>query len=263
MAARRLLWLPLLLAITLTPAMADDAGAPAEGDALVLNPPSIEAGMWFAGTHVSVEAVVPPGSEAAVLCLGPRGKVDLQKKERAMGFLWVAGGEVEIEEVPLFYQLLTSKKLDLLAPAAELERLGLGYAALGASTESDVPEAEWGDLFREFTKLKEKAGHYAVRPGTVKIEAGIDGSPRALAQLWLPADTPLGVHEVRVFSFRAGRGELAETAELRVTQSGVAAATTRIAREHGLAYGIAAVIVALAVGLATGMIFGLASKKGH
>jgi hypothetical protein len=74
---------------------------------------------------------------------------------------------------------------------------------------------------------------------------------------------PWGEYQVRLFGFRAGRGELLRAERLSVAPVGLTARVSTLAQSHGLLYGIVAVVIALGVGLLTGLAFGLVSKEGH
>ena len=227
-----------------------------------IDPTVIGVDLFYKGASVHVEGMLPAGYDAAILCRGQEGAVELKRKGRAAGFLWMNVADVVFEDVPFVYILRTSSALAKLAPAPALEELGVGYPALESRTlRSPARTVEAGD-FREFLKLKESERLYSYEAGGVKFEPGSDGAMHVSAECWLPTQAPWGEYEVRLFGFKSGMGELLRAERLHVAPVGVAARISTLARDHGLLYGILAVVIALGVGLMTGFAFGLVSKKG-
>jgi uncharacterized protein (TIGR02186 family) len=245
----------LLLAAARGPGQ--EAGRPQ--DSVTVEPRVIVAGMLYDGARVHVRADVPADAAVAILCQGDEGPLRLRKKGKALGLFWMNVGDVSWEVVPEVYLLRSSSALDRLAPAAELERLGIGPAALRARARPG-PGAD--ALFGELARLKENDGLWVLAAGGVELRPGRDGAI-ALADLPVPVKAPPGSYQVRVYAFADGRGELVGRAGFEVTQGGVPAFIASLAAEHGLLYGVLAVLVAVAVGLLTGVVFGLGSRKGH
>jgi uncharacterized protein (TIGR02186 family) len=195
--------------------------------------------------------------------LGKEDLVILNRKGKVLGSIWMNVGQVEIENVPDLYVLATSSVLGEMAGPADLERLGVGYAALGRQAVLKGLEGEEGRLFGEFVRLKERDGLFAVSENAIEMESGEGGMVRVTTDIRLPSRVPMGEHRILVHGFAAGAGVLLGTAQVRVTQVGMAASITNLATQHGLLYGILAVVVAILVGLLTGVVFGLGSKKAH
>jgi uncharacterized protein (TIGR02186 family) len=240
------------------------AGAAAQENAgtagaVSLEPREILAGMFYDGDVVLVRADVPAAAGIVVLCRGAEGPLHVRKKGKALGILWLNVGDASWDSVPDVYLLRSSASLETLAPAPELERLGIGTASLRTRAQPG-PGAD--SLFGELVRLKEKDGLWDVTTGTVEIRPGTDGA-LALAELPVPVKAPPGRYEVTVYAFADGRGALVGSGSFEVKQGGVPAFIASLASEHGLLYGVLAVVVAVAVGLLTGVVFGLGSKKGH
>ena len=255
---------PLLSAVLLAalPAPAVAAPAPEPTVSMKIDPTEIRVGAFYNGATVHVEATIPAGYGAAILCSGERDSIELKKKGKVLGFLWMNVGDVVFEDVPSLYVLSTSIPPADLAPASVLEELGVGYRAIESRAARSPDRAESERDFGEFLKLKQSEKLYSYDERGVKLESGPSGTMRVSAECLLPTKAPWGDYEVRLFGFKAGKGELLRTERLRVAPVGVTARLSALARNHGLLYGILAVLIALGVGLLTGLAFGLGSKKG-
>jgi uncharacterized protein (TIGR02186 family) len=227
-----------------------------------LEPREIAAGLFYDGASVQVDATVPLGRDVAVVCAGKGERLELEKKGKALGVLWMSVGDVAFESVPSVYQLITSKRLGDLAGRDVQERLGLGYGALEAKAIRDRGDEEQRRLFGELIKLKESEGLYSITEGTLELRAR-SSSARVSGRFRLPAKTPPGDYEVRLIGFKDGKAERLGCEPLRLRQVGMTAFISSLARQHGFIYGVFAVLIALGVGLLTGLLFGLGSKRGH
>lgn len=230
---------------------------------LEIEPNHIEVGTFYSGTTVRVEGAIPTGYEAAIACVGKADTIELKKKGRVLGILWMNVGDVVFQDVPSFYVLNTSTKLSELAPPPILERLQVGYPAIEARTTRSAIEGEKHELFQELLKLKESERLYSYDEDGVRLRPGRGGTVHFSAQCFMPAKAPSGDYDVRLFVFQGGRGRLLHTVRLEVAPIGATAFISSLAQHDGLLYGVLAVIIALVVGLFTGFVFGLASKTGH
>lgn len=249
----------LQLALAL-PALA--VSQPEPSASLQLDPTEIHVDMFYGGEIVHVAGTIPAGYQAAVLCSGEEGSVELKTKGKVLGFLWMNVGEVAFEHVPSLYVLSTSVPLADLAAAPVLEKLGLGYPALESTVVRQPGQGSFEGDFREFLELKESEDLYSYDERGVELVQGPSGAMQLSAECLLPTKAPWGEYEVRLFGFKAGMGELLRVERMRVDPVGVAARVSALARDHGLLYGVLAVLIALGVGLLTGLAFGLVSKKG-
>lgn len=239
-------------------------GDPAEGHGtLAVEPDVVRVGLFFNGALLHVQGTIPAGHQAAVVCAGNEGRLDLKKKGRVWGLFWMNTGDVVFDHVPSVYLLCTSAPLKELAPAGVLSRLGVGVEALEARTAAGGSAAGREKLFGELVRLKKDERLWSIVESTLSLKPGGEGRLEAAADLFLPARTPPGEYRIRLVSFRDGEGEdVAETATA-VRQEGFPAFTSRMAHERGLLYGIVSVVVAIAAGMLTGVIFGRGSRRPH
>ncbi len=230
---------------------------------LEIEPTVIEVGTFYGGATVNVEGAIPVGYDVAVACVGRAKTVELKKKGRVLGILWMNVGDVVFEGVPSVYLLNTSKKLAELAPPAVLQELQVGYPALESRATRSLEDRDERDLFDELLKLKESERLYLYDEAGVRVGPDDGGTMPISAQCFLPAKAPSGEYEVRLIVFKEGRGEVRHVERLQVNPVGATAFVSSLAERHGLLYGVLAVIIALVVGLLTGFVFGLSAKTGH
>jgi uncharacterized protein (TIGR02186 family) len=258
MNAARIL-LPLLGAATLASA----SPTPDQPSNLKVTPTRIEVSTFFNGATLGVEGVIPGGCRAAVVLRGKEANVELKRRGRVWGLVWMNVGDVSFASVPTAYLALCDERLCDLAPYPVRARLVIGLNAL----EDHVVGASADDsrriLFRELVKLREKEGLFGVGESAVKLLPRPDGALALSTALRVPARIPEGEYEVQLWSFRDGDGALLGTADVTVEQVGATRFLSVLARTHGLLFGLLAVAIALAAGLITGMVFGLGAKKGH
>jgi uncharacterized protein (TIGR02186 family) len=229
--------------------------------ALAVEPDVVRIGLFFNGALLHVQGTVPAGHQAAVVCAGKEGRLDLKKKGRVWGLFWMNTGDVVFDHVPSVYLLCTSAPLKELAPAGVLDRLGVGVEALEAVATAGGSAAGREKLFGELVRLKKDERLWSIVESTLSLKPGGEGRLEATADLFVPARTPPGEYRIRLLSFRDGEGaDVAETATV-VRQVGFPAFTSRMAHERGLLYGIVSVVLAIAAGMLTGVVFSRGSRR--
>lgn len=225
-----------------------------------VDPAEVPAGMFYSGATVHVSAVVPMDVDVAMVCTGSSHPLELKKKGKALGVIWMNVGDVSFGAVPDLYLLHTSDPLDELAAPGTLRDLEVGYEALEARSEPG-PGAD--ALFGELTRLKHRDGLWVERESAVALQPAADGMALATTDFVLPAKAPPGTYRVFVYAFRDNAGVMIGEGQVQVRQMGLVGFIASLASERGLLYGVLAALVAVIVGLATGVVFGLGSKGGH
>jgi hypothetical protein len=239
------------------------AGSPA---GLVLDPQTVEIDLTFTGATITVVGEVPVGYEAALRLMGHPERQELKKLGKRAHVLWMSVGDITIESVPAVYQVLTSAPLHDIGPPSVLARWILGYDAL-------IPAQSLGaDLRREFVRLKEHEGLFAMHEGALSwADSATDGSsapdpstPRLVrGSFRLPARARPGDYVVDLIGFRDRQGTNLGSAVLHLEHVGAVKQLRRFAVEHGLPYGIVASLIAIAAGLFTGLLFRPKSDEAH
>lgn len=246
--------LPLLLGGR---AAAVDPSAPAAGDAAVrVEPAEIDVGMFYRGTKLHVEATAPAGCDVALACVGHETNVELKRKGKVGGVLWMNVGDVAFERVPsLFLQWSDVGGLRTDSGAAR-DVAARGYERVEARALPATADEDTRELFHEFIRLKEHEQLYLSRSGPARAASTFS------ADFWLPASVPPGKYEVQLLGGRGPALDVLAASTVTVKRVGLAALISSMAQTHGLLYGIASVLLAIGMGFLTGILF-TASKKGH
>jgi uncharacterized protein (TIGR02186 family) len=181
----------------------------------------------------------------------------LKKKGKVLGLLWMNLCSITIHNVPNLYLVYTSEDFEPSARTEpdKWEKLGFGFAALEKEVDISPAEAKSDAIFREFLKLKESKGLYAIETGGVRYGEAQSGSKSFEAVLQIPPRLTPGKYSVETFAVKDGIVSARTTAELQVKQVGLAAFISRLAFQRGALYGLLATIIAVAAGLLMGVIF--------
>ncbi len=228
---------------------------------LTIVPERVAVGLFYDGIDLDIRLELPAGCDAAAVRLTGRAeRLELKKKGKIGGVLWMSVGEVTFEDVPSVYLLATSGPLEELAPPEVLAHWKLGYHTVISAPPGD------STLLAELVKLKENDHLFAIAEGGLRPSGGArdDRGSRVLTgSFQLPARAPAGEYLVELFAFQDRQGVPLASARVTVEQVGIVRTLNDLAVHHGLLYGIAAVISAVAVGLLTGLIFSGKSGGVH
>lgn len=229
---------------------------------IAASPAQIAVTTFFDGTEVEVSGTAPNGPRLAVLLAGASGTVDLKKKGKVWGVLWMNVGEVSFEHVPEAYLLATAGPVCDLAPFEVRRDAGIGLDVLvfGAGAAGDGESLR---LFGELVGLKEHERLFGSFEGALEIRPGAPGEVAYSATLPVPARIPQGSYRLELWGFDDGSAAVLAATGIQVATTGVTHDVASLAHHHGLLYGVLSLVLALGVGLVTGLVFGLAGKGGH
>ena len=250
----------ILLAFLLSVATTVRAGS--DRTPLNIEPDHIQVGFFYGGQKISVRANVPAGDNVLLKVKGATQRLDLKKKGKVFGFLWMNVDEVVYEDVPGLYIIRSSCKLADLAPANVLQQLEIGYDALKAKIVK-APEGEAGKLFGDLIKLKEREGMFTIVEGGIRHAATPGGREQIATEFLLPPKAPVGKYLVELYGFKDGSGTLLGSGRITLEQDHLIRFITSMVEHHSLLYGCLSVMIAIVAGLLTGVIFGLGKGKAH
>jgi uncharacterized protein (TIGR02186 family) len=222
-----------------------------------LSPEAVDIGTFFNGAKVYLSGDVSRDSEVVVRVSGMPQDVALKKKGKVLGLLWMNLGSITIHNAPNLYLVYISKDLEHIASTqpAKWKKLGFGFAALEKEIDMSAGEAEREAIFKEFLKLKESEGLYAIEAGGVRYGETESGDRTFKAVLEIPPRLSPGKYSVEAFSVKDGSVAARTKADLQVNQVGLPALISTLAFNRGALYGLLATIIAIAAGLLIGVIF--------
>ena len=192
-------------------------------------------------------------SDVIVVVRGPSDQLMARKKERTFG-LWVNRGQQVVKDVPLYYSVASSRPLLDIAPAAELDRLDIGFDSLVGKlskqmTSQNAQQAE--EVSEAVVRLMERQGLYKAGSSEVKIV----GDRLFQVSIKLDANVPSGLFHADVYLFRGGKLLGRRTTELSIHKSGFERILYNFAYQYPFLYGVVAVVIAVIAGLLATALF--------
>ena len=147
----RALLLVLGFALSLAPA------AKAEPLVADLSESVVKITTGFTGTKVLLFGAIKEQGKIVVVVEGPRHSLTVRRKQRVAG-IWVNRAEVQFDDVPSFYQVLSSDPLEEWLPLRTRDLYQIGVEYLRFDPRSEVGPAEQARFRVEH--LGEERAHY-------------------------------------------------------------------------------------------------------
>ena len=218
--------------------------------ALVVDLSNKEIGITanFSGTELLLFGAVEGKGDIAVVVRGPKRREVVRRKGRIAG-IWINTDSLAFENVPAFYWIATTRKLEDMVPPALLASLELGERRLKIVAQDTSARAK--GFHDALLRNKRKLGLFGGATGRVKILE--DRLFRT--SVTFPANVPTGIYKVEVFLFRNNRLIGSSIRPLLVHKAGIEAEIFNFAYQHAAWYGIIAIVIALMAGWAAGMVF--------
>lgn len=239
--------LPALLAVFLSLFAADARAEPLIAD---LSDSVVRITAGFTGTKVLLFGAKEAAGQVVVVVEGPRHPLNVRRKDRIAG-IWVNRAEVRFEEVPSFYQVLSSAPLEEWLPLRTRNTYQIGVEYLKMVPEGDAGPAETARFRDALIRNMQRIGRYGVLDGKVTVLS----DQLFRADLYLPANLPTGFYKIEVMLVRDGDVKSIQSTPLLVTKSGIGAEVYDMAYSYPALYGILAIVIAIVAGLGANAIF--------
>ena len=188
--------------------------------------------------------------DLVVVVRGPDTPAVVRRKER-IGGIWVNYGSAELENIPGYYAVVSTRALTDIATPAVLERHGIGTKFLGFKSPEPASEPPPAEYAEAVTRIRSNEGLFLEQPGGVLFL----GTSLFRATIEMPANVPDGKYSARVYLFSDGNVVQAQTSTLFVNKVGFERLVYDFAHKQPLAYGIVAVLVAFIAGWAASAVF--------
>ena len=269
--------LATLLAAMRATARADD------GPSVYVSPETIAIGLNFDGADVSIGGMAPEGADVVLTVDGPPESVKLKKKGKVLGLLWMTVDQAEVENMPAFHVVHSSRQMDELLGIEERVRLGVDPTsisilsearAIDPDDESPLSEEKQAEFIAALRDEYIKDGRYAPCASCHRVEPAAAGAPphtgamapgdgvirlaedgRWETSISLPSDAPLGDYSVRVYYVRSGQEVASDSTTFSVRRVGLVDWLGTMAEDNAVVYGAMSLAIAVAVGLTIGFIF--------
>jgi len=195
---------------------------------------------WDRGNPIVVEGT---DYDIIVIVQSARHDMIVRRKEQ-IGPIWINRDFRTLKNVQGYYALTSTRPLNLILPAAELETLQAGIKQLTITFAEPVSVAEEKAYRDGFIRNMKARNLYSQQEGTISVLDDI----LFRAILEFPANMPVGDYQVDVHLILNGEVILSEQSPLEVGKTGLERLIFKFAHEHPPYYGIMAIIVALFAG---------------
>ena len=188
-----------------------------------------------------------------VVVRGPSYSMIARKKERVAG-IWVNTNPRQLEAVPLYYSVASSRPLRDIAPALLLDQLGIGFDALvgNLAKNSKIEDGKKAERYSEAAvRIMQESKLYVAGGRGVKIV----GDRLFQVKIGLPANVPSGKFTADVFLFKGGKLIGRRVMNLSIQKSGFERFVYNFAYQYPFLYGVVAVVLAVIAGLTATAMF--------
>lgn len=210
----------------------------------------------IAGTEVVLYGAMPSGKKDIIIeVVGPARNISLEEKRRIYGF-WLGLGRADYFQVPSYYNIMSSRKLNEIADQSVFDKLRLGVInlPLGSAKISNTKTSQ--NIFnKNLKKYMLDKGQFKISENEISVKSGPGKVGIFSTEFLLPSNSYQGKYFVRYFIFQ--NGEFISYAENKIDlkQAGFSRAIWLTATNFPLLYGILAVILSGSLGWLISTIF--------
>ncbi len=242
-----LFWLTIGLFLTDSTAQAQER----EHLIVDLSAHKVEITAGFSGAELLLFGATGGKGDVVVVVRGPTESTIVRRKDKKGG-IWVNGANMLFDNVPGFFAIAATRRLDHFLPIqlAKDREIGTDFLTL-VPHDSNIDAGITRDFREALIRTKTNAGLYAKDVGKVSFL----GNLLFRADIKFPANVPVGNYSVDAFLIREGKLVDMKNTPLIVKKIGVEAGIFDFAKHHSLAYGIFAVFIAAFAGWVAGVIF--------
>ena len=210
----------------------------------------------IAGTEVVLYGAMPSGKKDIIIeVVGPARNISLEEKRSIYGF-WLGLGRADYFQVPSYYNIMSSRKLNEIADQSVFDKLRLGVInlPLGSAKISNTKTSQ--NIFnKNLKKYMLDKGQFKISENEISVKSGPGKVGIFSTEFLLPSNSYQGKYFVRYFIFQ--NGEFISYAENKIDlkQAGFSRAIWLTAKNFPLLYGILAVILSGSLGWLISTIF--------
>ena len=210
----------------------------------------------ISGTEVVLYGVMPSGKKDLIIeVVGPARNITLEEKRRLYG-LWLGLGRADYYQVPSYYNIISSKKLDIIADQKVFDKLGLGLNNLPLG-EAKITNSKTNQIIfnKNLKNYMIEKGQFVNNEEDITIKSGPGKIGIFSTEFLLPSNSQQGKYFIRYFIFQ--NGEFISYAENKIDlkQAGFSRLIWLTSKNFPLLYGILAVILSGSLGWLISTIF--------
>lgn len=188
-------------------------------------------------------------ADIMVVLKGPDQSITMREKQKVAG-IWVNADSARFRSAPSFYAIASSRPIREVVDERTAAIYEMGVDKLQLSPSSLNESAELERFQKGLIDLRERAGLYVERAGTVEITDGV----LYRARLPLSARVIVGDYTAETFLVQDGRVVAAAVRDITVRKSGFERFMAVAAERWPFFYGLAAIALAIGMGWAAGAI---------
>ncbi|MBI4824984.1 MAG: TIGR02186 family protein [Nitrospirae bacterium] len=220
------------------------------------NHDDIKIDFFYHGSTVSVAGEADAGTDLIIKIASPEGHEVLKQKGKVAGFLWMNTGTLNFEKTPNLYSIYSTKDIDAILGADDMDKYVIGYPALSRHVEiapvsNEDERTKW---FNEFVKYKESSNLYKASSGKILISEKDGRQSYYILTSW-PYQAPPGDYLVTIYSVKDKKIIEQKEAKVLVEQVGIIKTLAGMAKNNGALYGLLSIAAALGAGFGVGLVF--------
>lgn len=197
----------------------------------------------FNGATLTLFGVRREPGDIVLVIRGPETALTVRRKDK-VGSVWMNRESVTFNDVPVYYDLASSRPVARIAPPASLQTYKIGLDGMAFRYVGDEDDAIV-DRFREaLIRGWQARGLFPLDAHPIDF---IDNNFFRV-DFYLPPDVQTGIYTVDSYLFREGAVVSHRQASLRVAQVGFSARLYDFAHRQSVLYGLVAISLALAAG---------------
>lgn len=188
-------------------------------------------------------------ADILVVLKGPDQSITMREKQKVAG-IWINADTARFSSAPSFYAMASSRPIDQVVDQRTAAIYEMGVEKLQLSPSSLNDSAELDRFQAGLIDLRERAGLYVERAGTVEITKGV----LYRARLPLSARVIVGDYTAETFLVQDGRVVAAAVRDITIRKSGFEQFMAVAADEWPFFYGLTAIALAVGMGWTAGAI---------
>lgn len=191
------------------------------------------------------------GDDVVIIVEGPPKDIAIRFKSRVSG-IWINTESATLTNIPSFYQISSTRPLNVITSTRMLEDLGLGlqHVPFSLAEGSEISEGEVSDWQTALIRNMEKASLW-----NENSDVTVRKNVLFRSNISLPANVLPGNYNVRILHFRSGDLISETQSVIIVRKSGLSADIFEFAHKHSPLYGIFAIMFAVFMGWGAARIF--------
>ena len=220
------------------------------------NERDVQINPGISGTRVVLFGATPTGKRDIMIeIVGPPKNQTMQEKRRFFG-IWLGRGKSYYNNVPSYYNILSSGPFKDIADQENLNKLGLGIKNLPLGRakikHSTIKQIEFDDRLR--SEMHDK-GQFLEKEGDIILRSGPGKVGLFRTEFLLPPNSLQGKYFVRYFLFQNGEAISYAESSIELKQAGFARLIWLFANKFALLYGIIAIILSGLLGWIVSILF--------